>query len=503
MDKLGKLSKYKWSIEHFDGRPAFIEMAGSGFTRRLYNSKIPINPVVACYYSNEGGDWLSLLSSQEDIGKKVIGQFMKDSSYINNLYLTWLNNFELLLERYCKSFKEDIKKLSDADLLKWVRAFHDLYRKVTMPGFIDGFMFYADKRFNYLIKQFCEKNEIKNYPRIFSVLSAPVDPSFINEEENELRKIAMEVKREGFNSKISIKNFLKKDNNYKLSKVINNHLFKYSWIKSSYVGYKKYLVDDLGKNIIEILKSKKRVNGKILKQHKIEKNKLIKRYEFTPEILAISKLTELLIKWQDQRKIYTLTFVTLQSKILKEFARRTKINYDLLTYTNISELKKILNENFKVNELKVRRKYCLFIYEKGKISNIVTGRKAKLFLDKISKVKIYGIKEITGFAASLGKVTGRVKIVMSSKYISKVKKGDILVAPMTRPEHLAGMKKAVAIVTDDGGITCHAAIIARELRIPCIIGTRIATKILKDGDLVEVDANKGLIKIIKRLKNNK
>jgi pyruvate,water dikinase len=60
------------------------------------------------------------------------------------------------------------------------------------------------------------------------------------------------------------------------------------------------------------------------------------------------------------------------------------------------------------------------------------------------------------------------------------------------------MKKAIAFITDEGGITCHAAIIARELKKPCIIGTKIATKVLKDGDLVEVDANKGVVKIIKK-----
>ena len=57
---------------------------------------------------------------------------------------------------------------------------------------------------------------------------------------------------------------------------------------------------------------------------------------------------------------------------------------------------------------------------------------------------------------------------------------------MTRPEHLPGMRKAAAIVTDDGGITCHAAIVSRELGIPCIIGTRVATQVLKDGEMVEV-----------------
>lgn len=72
-----------------------------------------------------------------------------------------------------------------------------------------------------------------------------------------------------------------------------------------------------------------------------------------------------------------------------------------------------------------------------------------------------------------------------------------MVCVMTLPDYVSAMKLAKAIITDEGGITCHAAIISRELGIPCIVGTKIATKILKDGDLVEVDADRGIIKIIK------
>ena len=67
---------------------------------------------------------------------------------------------------------------------------------------------------------------------------------------------------------------------------------------------------------------------------------------------------------------------------------------------------------------------------------------------------------------------------------------------MTRPDYIIGIKKAAAIVTNEGGITCHAAIVSRELGIPCIIGTKIATEVFKDGDLVEVNANHGVVKKI-------
>jgi pyruvate, water dikinase len=76
----------------------------------------------------------------------------------------------------------------------------------------------------------------------------------------------------------------------------------------------------------------------------------------------------------------------------------------------------------------------------------------------------------------------------------------VLVAGMTRPEYVSLMKNSSAIITDEGGITCHAAIVARELKKPCVIATKVATKVLKDGDLVEVDADKGIVKVIRKVK---
>ncbi|MBI4049536.1 MAG: hypothetical protein HY395_01830 [Candidatus Doudnabacteria bacterium] len=91
-------------------------------------------------------------------------------------------------------------------------------------------------------------------------------------------------------------------------------------------------------------------------------------------------------------------------------------------------------------------------------------------------------------------VQSKVQTIFNSSEVSKFKQGSVLVTPMTSPEYLLAMKKAKVIVTDEGGITCHAAIVSRELKIPCIIGTKVATKVLKDGDLVEVDASKGTVR---------
>ncbi|MDP2684802.1 MAG: PEP-utilizing enzyme [bacterium] len=75
--------------------------------------------------------------------------------------------------------------------------------------------------------------------------------------------------------------------------------------------------------------------------------------------------------------------------------------------------------------------------------------------------------------------------------------GDILVARQTTPDLLGAMKKSIAIITEEGGLLCHAAIVSRELKLPCIVGVKKATSKLKDGTKVDVDANNGIVKILK------
>lgn len=108
--------------------------------------------------------------------------------------------------------------------------------------------------------------------------------------------------------------------------------------------------------------------------------------------------------------------------------------------------------------------------------------------------------EIKGIIAFKGVVRGTAKIVCHSNEVNKVQFGDILVSQMTFPSYISALQKAVAFVTDEGGITCHAAIVAREMKKPCVIATKIATKVLHDGDLIEVDADHGVVRILEKAK---
>lgn len=102
--------------------------------------------------------------------------------------------------------------------------------------------------------------------------------------------------------------------------------------------------------------------------------------------------------------------------------------------------------------------------------------------------------EVKGSVANPGKVKGEVALLMAkSDMQAKDFKGKVLVTRTTFPDFVPVMRQAVAFVTDEGGITSHAAIVSREFGVPCIVGTKNATRVLKDGDLVEVDADKGVV----------
>ncbi|MDD5254200.1 MAG: phosphoenolpyruvate synthase [Candidatus Nanoarchaeia archaeon] len=102
-------------------------------------------------------------------------------------------------------------------------------------------------------------------------------------------------------------------------------------------------------------------------------------------------------------------------------------------------------------------------------------------------------KILKGLAASPGVASGKVKIVKDKDNLDKVEKGDILVTIMTTPDYVPAMKRAVAIITDEGGATAHAAIVSREMGIPCVVGTEKATHILKDDEIVTVDGTAGVV----------
>ena len=104
-----------------------------------------------------------------------------------------------------------------------------------------------------------------------------------------------------------------------------------------------------------------------------------------------------------------------------------------------------------------------------------------------------GRELLHGLPAASGVATGHVRILMSPEHWRRVNPGDVVVAPMTNPDWVPAIRRSAALVTDGGGITCHGAIVARELGVPCIVATRVGTTRLRDGELVTVDGGGGVV----------
>lgn len=237
---------------------------------------------------------------------------------------------------------------------------------------------------------------------------------------------------------------------------------------------------------------------KIVKMHATWFNKLPNNQKVLAEYI------QNVMFLRDRRKIFINKCLTIIQRIAEIIFKRAGVEQNLIPYYTVDELLngvKYLEENYK--NLRVRKDgFELLIDYSGNVKMLNTSIDSDA-----DKVKSYfmGLQSpnknenvIVGQIGAKGKVRGRVRIVLDVNSNHGFQNNEILVTGMTRPEYVPLMKKAAAIVTDEGGITCHAAIVSRELGKPCVIGTKIATQILKTGDEIEVDAEKGVIKILKK-----
>jgi len=144
-------------------------------------------------------------------------------------------------------------------------------------------------------------------------------------------------------------------------------------------------------------------------------------------------------------------------------------------------------------EINSRKEKCFFaITPKGYY--IVGGKEADKYFKYLPKETNKNITEIKGVVASPGYARGRVRIIRKTHEMTQFRTGEILVTNQTTPDFVPIIKKAAAIVTEQGGITSHAAIVSREMKKPCIIGTKVATSVLLNGEIVEIDAHNGIVR---------
>ena len=223
----------------------------------------------------------------------------------------------------------------------------------------------------------------------------------------------------------------------------------------------------------------------------------------------IDKNLSIIIKLKDEiRNFINIVFFDRKGyliKLLDILSKKFNIPLSVLERCTQDEIIGLFDDK-KINEKEIEERSLAFVVISiNGNKRYYSGKNAEVIANRL-KDNIVETDKIKGQTANKGKIIGEVKVIpvdysnleKVNKEIKKMKKGSVLVAETTAPELIIACKKASAIVTDLGGLMSHAAIVSRELKLPCIVGTKYASRLLKDGYLVEVDANNGVVKILKK-----
>lgn len=225
------------------------------------------------------------------------------------------------------------------------------------------------------------------------------------------------------------------------------------------------------------------------------RKKLLKKYGFSSIVRHWLAVLDRYAYYHDRRKEMQCRSIYAFHLWLRAAGRQLGISAKDLEWFYSHEIFKFLRgQKFNRRELVARKKTMFVLADKSRLM-IFSGGRALTKRQQTLGSFVRAVAELKGLGVTSGIVRARARVCNGVAEASrKVKGGDVLICGMTLPEYVPVMKRAAAIVTDEGGITCHAAIVARELHKPCIVGTKIATKVFKDGDQVEVDAGEGVIR---------
>jgi phosphohistidine swiveling domain-containing protein len=276
-----------------------------------------------------------------------------------------------------------------------------------------------------------------------------------------------------------------------LNKLIDEHAKKYDWLGNKWMTYNPFTHD----GFIERIESMKGKAGEQLSELIKTRGDMEKRLQEILETLTSDQKKLVaqyrrLLYWRTGRGEAAALSCSLTLPLFTWIGNQIGLNRAQVVKYSFEEISQLQKTGQKVKNPDERKLFNAEMIN-GNL-NVVWNPDAK------PEGKKEAVDSFPGTIANKGFVRGVVRIIHDLPDLKNFKEGEILVAASTNPNMVTAMQKAAAYVTDVGGLTSHAAIISRELNIPCLIATKIATKVLKNGDEIEVDADKGIVKVLRR-----
>jgi phosphohistidine swiveling domain-containing protein len=430
-------------------------------------------------------DFMSYYFTDETAGQ--VCNFYLDKQKSNYKFLLNLKNnwgkklFNKVVSLSDKLNLADLSLLSTTTLIAEFNKFSKIYETAWRESiFLDAFDIHSEK----IAEGVVEKYKLNIGKNDLQILTSASQRTLGRQAELELLKL-LDVKSP--------------------STKIKAYAEKWHWLQNDYAHIEK-LGADYFWNKLRKLKNNKSLPAKektTLRQFDANlklRKKMLQKIGWQSQAAAILEGLSTLSVWRDSRKALNQMASFTVKRLALEIAKRLKISLNDLEHLTYWEVARLSHSHRGSGKPHKTTKKNVISRKNGVLITDYPGRKIQIYPVTKNEWKIKALldklinrKGLKGSTAYPGMVRGKVKIMFSQKDFHKMKKGDILVAPNTRPEYVPIMKIAGAIISEEGGITCHSAIVSRELKIPCIVGVQGATDQLKDGDIIEVDANKGFI----------
>ncbi len=429
--------------------------------------------------------WMCDMDELVANGKEVIA-LMKDPDYYKEKKAHWTKLTDELNQLFATLDETGLSELSDPELLELYNKLDRLYSDWWGATQVAELVSYGGED---MLKKRLTPEQFKKY---FSLLVSPTKPSYTYEEETKIYEIVKQAQEKGID-------------HANVQAMLEKHAEEYHWMQNNFHDTTVLDAEHFKEKVAAFLKD----NVDVEKLREDEEQRLAKVTEdkkAAVEELGLQDLQHVITlidefcTIQDDRKMMALKGCYHIDRFSKEVAQRKKIPYELIAFATPDQVRGIIQDNkVSLETLAAQKEHLVIIFndEDYSAETFIRGeavQKEREILGDQQEAR--NVTEIEGMAACGGRAQGKVRVIVSPKDIDKMQEGEILVSTMTSPDFVVAMKKAAAIITDEGGVTSHAAIVSRELGIPCVIGTKNATRILEDGMTVEVRANHGLVKIV-------
>lgn len=388
----------------------------------------------------------------------------------------------------CDKFLEIAKEIKNKDhegLTK--EQLRDLFtrsqeRVKKLGPSLFGFML-LQKTLKDTFKKKLEERDIPD--KYLDIFTRKVKLNENEKEQRDLLRIAKKVKAKGYTEEVE--------------KELEEHKEEYQWCPEYDYNLDPWTLDDFKERIKDLKDTAEEKLSEKKSPERLEEelNNALEEVGTDQELRDWVRLVQRYVYLRTYRTNMLRKFYHRIKPFIHEIAGRMGWDKELMPYFTPRELEEYLKTGKKPDkeEIKRRSEKFLLIRKWGAIKIYSRDERIKKIMrEELPEVK--EVKKLEGEGIYPGVAEGKVKLVEDAESGGKLERGEILVSTMTTPDMSPIIKRASAIVTDEGGMTCHAAVISKEMGVPCVVGAEEATEVLEDGQKVKVDAEKGIVEVL-------